>query len=312
MSSSSGEVVEKRTVSFVENALISGTVCMGVSALLNPLDVAKIKLQNQSSVDGAKRYSGFMQGMKLIVKEEGWYGLTRGTEPAMYREIFYGSIRLGAYEPIRNFLSGNAPSETIHPAYKYGAALVTGAVGSALANPCDLVKTRFQAVTSNPGKWKTGLPYNNTFAGWAYIIKNEGGIKALYKGTSVTAARAALVTSSQIGTYDTAKNNILKGYFGFEEGRTVQFLSAMLAGAAVAVCSNPVDVIKSRYMADATEGEARRYKSVMDCVAKTFKNDGFAGFYKGTFTGWLRFGPHSFLSLIGIEKVRSFMNIKAL
>lgn len=59
------------------------------------MDVTKIRLQNQSS--SAQKYSGFISGVRLILKEEGMYGLLKGVEASMYREISYSSIRIGKY-----------------------------------------------------------------------------------------------------------------------------------------------------------------------------------------------------------------------
>lgn len=299
---------EVRNATIVEKAAIGGVACAITSGFLNPIDVTKIKLQNETKANpggGAPKYRGFLQGMGLIVREEGFGGLLRGMEPAVLREIFYGSIRLGGYEPIRNFLAGggNHDAADIGLGVKYGSALLSGAIGAIIANPFDLIKTRYQAVI-NPSKGTTGLPYKNTFEAIPYIIKNEGGLKALYKGTTVTAVRASIVTSSQIGTYDSVKNNLLKGYFKFEEGVQLHIISAMIAGISVTLASNPVDVIKSRYMSDAASTGTRRYDSIHDCVRKTYTIDGARGFYKGVTAAYCRFGPHSFISLLLIERIR--------
>lgn len=304
---------EERHASFVEKAGISAVACAITSGILNPIDVTKIKLQNETKANGGApaKYRGFLQGMGLIIREEGYQGLLRGLEPAVMREIFYGSIRLGGYEPIRNFLAGGNSAQDISLGVKYGSALLSGAIGATIANPFDLIKTRYQAVI-NPPKGTTGLPYQSTFEAIPYIMKHEGGPMALYKGTTVTACRAAIVTSSQVGTYDSVKNNLLKGYFGFEEGLQLHIMSAMTAGIAVTLASNPVDVIKSRYMSDAASTGARRYSSVLDCVKQTYRVDGARGFYKGVTAAYCRFGPHSFISLLLIERIRKAFGLKGM
>ena len=79
---------------------ISGGVCAFVSGSLNPVDVTKIRLQNQSGE--VKRYQSMIGGMRLIFKEEGAAGLAKGIVPSMYRDLFYSGIRMGAYNPIRD------------------------------------------------------------------------------------------------------------------------------------------------------------------------------------------------------------------
>ena len=59
------------------------------------------------------------------------------------REGIYSTFRLGAYEPVKGLLAG---SKIDIPFWKkVMAGAITGAIGSALANPVDLVKIRMQA-----------------------------------------------------------------------------------------------------------------------------------------------------------------------
>jgi len=244
--------------------------------------------------------------MKHILKTEGLRGLTRGIEPSIGREVFYSTIRIGGYEPVRNLVGGGKDTS---PIVKYSSALITGGIGAAVANPFDLVKTRFQAAVVKKGESGTGYPYGNTLAAFRHIIKHEGGAKALYKGSSPTIIRASLVTSSQLGTYDSVKNNVLKKMFGFQEGYPLHLLSAFAAGIVITLVSNPADVIKSRYMADASKGNAKKYANVLDCVKEVYRE---RAFYRGATAAYTRFAPHSFISLVGIEKVRQLFGLSGL
>jgi hypothetical protein len=162
-------------------AAIAGCVCAFASLFLNPLDVVKVRMQNQVGKDGIK-YKGMISGAALIAKEEGLRGLAQGLGPSMWRELFYSTLRLGMYEPLRNVLAGEGTTVAdTSPLIKYFAALVAGFGGAAIANPFDLLKTRFQAAL--PGQ---PLPYKSTFSGVAAIY-SVGGLGALYKGWVVTA-----------------------------------------------------------------------------------------------------------------------------
>ena len=59
-----------------------------------------------------------------------------GVEASMLREISYSSVRMGLYEPIRALLSASAADEAVHasPLVKFLSALLSGGIGSALAN----------------------------------------------------------------------------------------------------------------------------------------------------------------------------------
>jgi hypothetical protein len=222
----------------------------------------------------------------------------------MMREITYSSIRIGAYEPIRAALSSSSSSSSSStsssgkhssPLVKYASALVSGGVGAAIANPLDLVKTKLQstvtAVKSTP----------QTFAD----IYAASGLRGLYKGVAVTSTRAAVLTSSQLGSYDVIKNNVLRDRFGMQEGLFLHFVASMAAGIITTTAANPIDVIKTRYMADSN----KVYASPLSCVVATFREGGFRAFFKGWAPAYWRLGPHTVVSFVLIEKARTFFGI---
>ena len=71
---------------------------------------------------------------------------------SILREASYSTIRLGAYEPFKELLGAHNPAKT--PLWKkIAAGALSGAIGSAVASPTDLVKIRLQAEgTLNPGE----------------------------------------------------------------------------------------------------------------------------------------------------------------
>jgi solute carrier family 25 protein 14/30 len=215
-------------------ALIAGSMCAFVAGCLNPFDGAKIRLQNQLNSE----YQGFVGSLHKIFREEGYRGLCKGLEPSMWREISYSSIRIGIYEPIRRFLSHNKenPSET-SPPIKLFSALLAGAIGSSLANPLDLIKTRFQAVL--PGEVS---PYRSTFHAIRTIFHQES-FGGLYRGWVVTCTRASVLNSAQVGSYDSIKHNVLVKYFHMKEGFLLHFCAAMSAGVITTTAANPCKLL---------------------------------------------------------------------
>jgi len=277
----------------LQQAAIAGVVCAGVSACLNPFDVTKIRLQIQSG--SLPKYNGLVSGMRVILREEGWRGLAKGVEPSVFRELSYSTVRIGAYEPLRGLISGGSHATETNPAVKFFSALISGGTGAALANPFDLVKTRMQACM--PGE---KLPYSNTFGALGVIWQQEGLLRGLYKGWMVTSSRAAILTSAQLGSYDTIKNNILVKQFGMGDGLVLHLCSAMSAGIITTTAANPVDVIKTRFMSDSVGA----YSGVVNCIAQTYKSDGVSAFFKGWTPSYFRLGPHTVLSLMLIERIR--------
>ena len=56
----------------------------------------------------------------------------------------YSGIRMGLYEPVKTLLWASDAPVPLH--VKVLAGGITGSIGSALANPCDLLKVQAQSV----------------------------------------------------------------------------------------------------------------------------------------------------------------------
>ena len=215
---------------------IAGVACALISAILNPLDVTKIRMQNQSDLAGhTKKYKSVIQSATLIFREEKFAGWMRGVTPSVFRELTYSTIRIGAYEPIRYALHEGTGSKS-SPILKFFAALCSGFVGAFIANPFDLIKTRFQAVL--PNDRIPGVKSVTMIGAMATVIKSRG-ISGLYKGWEPTTLRAAVVTSAQLGSYDSIKNNVLIDIFKIDNGFQLHILASLAAGLITTTAANP-------------------------------------------------------------------------
>ena len=82
-----------------------------------------------------------------IFKTEGLLGLYAGVTPAVARHIPYTGFRAIGYEYIRAFFCGSAPKESAPLPAKMAAGMSAGAIGQAIAVPCDLIKVH------SPGRY---------------------------------------------------------------------------------------------------------------------------------------------------------------
>jgi len=71
----------------------------------NPLDVVKTRLQRQRIVEGqAPRYTGTMQALPIIAREEGLLALWSGLGPRLTRIMPGQAITFMTYEAVTNHL----------------------------------------------------------------------------------------------------------------------------------------------------------------------------------------------------------------
>ncbi|XP_020895834.1 mitochondrial substrate carrier family protein ucpB isoform X2 [Exaiptasia diaphana] len=282
-------------------------------SVTNPIDVIKIRMQLDNELNSRhagnnifknRYYKGFLRGGIRIFKDEGITGLYKGLFPSLLREASYSTIRLGAYEPIKVSLGALDPANT--PLWKkITAGAISGTIGSTIANPTDLVKVRFQAV--GPGQ---PARYRSTFQAFAVIVREEG-VRGLWTGVGPTVQRAAILTATQIPSYDHTKHTLINHKI-MKEGPPLHVVSSFVAGLVAAGATSPVDVVKTRIMNQATDSKGRPkiYSGITDCFIKIIKNEGFLGLYKGFIPNWMRIGPHTIVTFFVFEQLRKLVGMK--
>ena len=285
---------------------LASTSSMTASFITNPVDVIKVRMQLEGELKPStplhkRYYKGFVRGSFRILLDEGPRGLLKGVTASLLREFFYGGIRLGAYEPIKELYGATDPANT--PLWKKIAAGGTsGMIGSAIANPTDVVKIRLQGS-------KVGKRYPSTFHAFLYIYQSEG-VRGLWRGVGPTVIRAMILTASQTSSYDHTKHTILN--LGFmSEGLSLHIVSSITAGFVCSVFTSPIDVIKTRIMnQDISKEGSKAYKSIIDCLLKTLRSEGLSGLYKGFLPNWMRLGPHTIVCFLIFERLRILFNIR--
>lgn len=254
------------------------------------MDVIKVRLQVQSQLMAEKAstvlYRGTVDCAKRIVVEEGFFSLWKyGLAASLLRDMSYSSIRLGLYptfrhlfQPKEGIVDSKGHVQDAGLARKVAASLLTGAMGSAIATPTDRVKIMLQGEAGrigSSGVYETGLwkgrppSFSNTAAAFIGLYR-EGGLRGMYKGTGITAVRAALLTAGQLASYDHTKF-LLKEHEILEEGFALHMIGSLVAGLCATTLAAPADVIKTRLMNDrdaVSHGQTRNYSGAVDCFLK--------------------------------------------
>ena len=303
---------------YILRELASGGCTNAVASFcLNPMDVTKIRMQTEGALNSSapRVYKSFTGTALTILRQEGILGLwLPGMVPSMMRELIYSSIRMGFYTPIRSFFQSFSSNKDgdIGLTLKILSGLTTGATGSALATPTDLVKITFQqeAGRMENGIYVTGLrkgyppKYNHTKAAFCGIYQ-EHGFAGLYKGCTPTIARAALLTAAQLATYDHTKYT-LKSHGIMEEGVPLHIVASLVAGFCATTACAPADLVKTRIMCDPRR---ELYRNPIDCVIKTARHDGPMALFRGWVPSYARIGPHFIIAFPLLEQMRKLFGL---
>eukprot|EP00930_Biecheleria_cincta_P096026 TRINITY_DN87901_c0_g1_i1.p1 TRINITY_DN87901_c0_g1~~TRINITY_DN87901_c0_g1_i1.p1 ORF type:complete len:301 (-),score=49.52 TRINITY_DN87901_c0_g1_i1:244-1146(-) len=274
------------------------------AAATNPVDVLKVRMQMAGIGISAQRM-GIKQSAMIILAEEGVRGFYRGIVPSILRELFYSGIRMGLYEPAKKTIGGNGPTSLVA---KVMAGAITGATGSIIANPLDLIKVRMQSVSG------THPPYSSVLAGIRDICQEGGSVRSLWRGAVPTVQRAALLTAAQVPSYDHMKHFMLDSNY-MHDDYTCHFVCCMGAGVLAAAVTSPVDLAKSRIMAqpvDRASGKGLLYQNTFHCLRCIAQAEGPLALFKGFNGQWLRIGPHTTISLMAFEQLRRLSGMQPL
>ncbi|XP_074574448.1 mitochondrial uncoupling protein 1-like [Curcuma longa] len=293
-----GDHGSKTEISFAGRFASSAIAACFAEICTIPLDTAKVRLQlqKQASADAAAmpKYRGMLGTVATIAREEGATALWKGIAPGLHRQCVYGGLRIGLYDPVKNFYVGENHVGDIPLSKKILAGLTTGALGITVANPTDLVKVRLQA----EGKLPPGVPrrYSGALNAYSTIVRQEG-VGALWTGIGPNIARNAIINAAELASYDQVKQTILK-IPGFTDNVFTHLLSGLGAGFFAVCIGSPVDVVKSRMMGDSA------YRSTIDCFVKTMKNEGPLAFYKGFLPNFGRLGSWNVVMFLTLEQVK--------
>ena len=222
--------------------LAGGLSNAATSALLNPLDVCKTRMQ------AVQPRLGLLKTARIAVREQGFVRglLLPGLTPSIVREMLSSGPRAGLYVPVRDWAIATTGSHKDSLLMKLLAASACGVVGSVIANPVDVVKVRMMVKSSSPSpSLSSGL----------FMVWREEGIRGLYKGLSPSTLRACFIAAGELGTYDIAKTS-LRGLFGQSEGMSLHVAASLVTGVVAAVVAAPFDVLKTRMMLSSSSSSA--------------------------------------------------------
>ncbi|KAJ7505506.1 mitochondrial NAD transporter [Mycena galericulata] len=175
-------------------------------------------------------------------------------------------------------------------------SMIAGAGGGLIASvatcPLDVVKTRLQAQRAVQGHHS----YEGILDTVKSIFKHDG-LRGFYRGLGPTILGYLPTWAIYFSVYDGIKTAFgeaplgvqdrlypaaqVKGYQPVmrEHPWSLHILSAMTAGAASTICTNPLWVIKTRFM---TQSRAEvRYRHTLDAAMTIYRSEGVSAFYRG-------------------------------
>lgn len=288
-------------------SFIAGGVAGAVSrTVVSPLERLKILFQIQSV--GRNEYKmSVHKALAKMWREEGWRGFMAGNGTNCIRIVPYSAVQFSSYNLYKRIFE-DSPGAGLGPYKRLICGGLAGITSVTFTYPLDIVRTRlsiqsasFEALKEKSSQKLPGM--------WGILIamyKNEGGLKALYRGIIPTVAGVAPYVGLNFMVYES-----MRTYFTPEGAKDPTAIGKLAAGAvsgAVAqTCTYPFDVLRRRFQINTMSGMGYQYSSIGDAVRMIVKTEGMKGMYKGIVPNLLKVAPSMASSWLSFEITRDFV-----
>ena len=192
---------------------IGGTVSI---FCCHPLDTIRTRLQvdAMSNTGGQRLYRGAWDCLQKTVKHEGIRGLYKGMASPLAAQGFYKAVMFGSFGfASRSLLKlkkirqggnapGKGPSLTLSDTVLCGA--FAGTVNTLVLSPIELIRNRLMVQSYSSERLYTGV-----VDCVQKVVRNEGGVLALWKGWSATVLRDGPGVGVWFGAFEFARRGKL-------------------------------------------------------------------------------------------------------
>jgi len=263
--------------------LFAGGVAGGISRTATaPLERIKIFKQVQDLMPHDTGGITYKESVAFVLRKmlaaEGMLGYFKGNGTNVLKVIPYNALRFFSYEVYKKALAPNT-TQPLCAAQKVIAGGCAGATACVGTFPLDLIRTRLALQTTQ--KRYRGI------VNCAQVILKEEGLTGLYKGLGAAFLSSIPATAINFTTYETLKDLTIR--LG---GSVLAFSSVngALAGALSMTILYPLDLCKRRMMMAGVDGFPV-YKSPLDCLLSSIRNEGVQGIYRGITLAYMKVIP---------------------
>ncbi|KAK4355961.1 hypothetical protein RND71_024932 [Anisodus tanguticus] len=275
--------------------MVAGSIAGTVEHMaMFPVDT--IKTQMQALGTCPLRSASIPTALNGILKTEGVVGLYRGIGAMGLGAGPAHAVYFSVYESCKKRFSGGNPNNSA--AHAISGVFATTA-SDAVFTPMDTVKQRLQLSES---------PYKGVLDCVKRVLKEEG-FKAFYASYKTTVLMNAPYTAVHFSTYESVKLGLsgVSPENASDERLIVHATAGAAAGAAAALVTTPLDVVKTQLQCQGICG-CDRFKSgsIGDVFRIIVKKDGYRGLMRGWMPRMLFHAPAAAICWSTYEAAKSF------
>ncbi|KAF4621265.1 hypothetical protein D9613_000226 [Agrocybe pediades] len=136
------------------------------------------------------------------------------------------------------------------------------------------------------------------------IMREEGGVRALYRGLVTTCAGVAPYVGINFAAYE-----FLRGIITPPGKSSVwrKLSCGALAGSISQTLTYPFDVLRRKMQVTGMQGSLVKYNGVFDALSSIIRTEGVQGLYRGLWPNLLKVAPSIATSFFTYELVKEFL-----
>ncbi|EPS99909.1 hypothetical protein FOMPIDRAFT_1041944 [Fomitopsis schrenkii] len=311
---------------------IAGGVAGAASrTVVSPLERLKI-IQQVQSPTAEGQYKGVWASLVRMWKEEGFRGYLRGNGINCIRIIPYSAVQFTTYEQLKKWFTNNGERPLDTP-IRLSAGALAGIASVCSTYPLDLVRSRLSIATASipiqtaatsslsvkpvlaSGYHTASAPSplapkplsSKDLTMWGMtmkVVREEGGVRALYRGIIATAVGVAPYVGINFAAYEALRGVITP------PGKSSiprKLLCGALAGSISQTITYPFDVLRRKMQVTGMSGHGKKYNGAVDALWITLQTEGPKGLYRGIWPNLLKVAPSIATSFFTYELVKDFL-----
>ncbi|KAF7665949.1 hypothetical protein LDENG_00125610 [Lucifuga dentata] len=280
--------------------LVAGLSGGVISTLvLHPLDLVKIRFAVSDGLELRPKYTSILNCMKSIWQQEGLRGLYQGVTPNVWGAGASWGLYFFFYNAIKGYTKEGRQSELSAIEHLVSAA-EAGMLTLTITNPIWVTKTRLVLqYNADP----TTKQYKGMLDALVKIYRHEG-VPGLYKGY-VPGLFGTSHGALQFMAYEELKRdyNKYKKVSSDAKLNAVEYITMAALSKIFAVATTyPYQVVRARL-----QDQHNKYNGVIDVIRRTWRNEGYGGFYKGIIPNVIRVTPACCITFVVYENVSRFL-----
>ncbi|KAJ6593873.1 mitochondrial carrier [Mycena capillaripes] len=298
--------------------------------VVSPLERLKIIQQVQPRTSD-QQYRGVWRSLVRMWKEEGMKGFMRGNGINCLRIVPYSAVQFTTYEQLKRWFTSHGSRELDTPKRLMSGALA-GICSVCSTYPLDLVRARLSIATasipvsalaqaktssSNGAKLSLSSAYHTasssipaselSIVGMTLkIVREEGGVRGLYRGLVATAFGVAPYVGINFAAYEFLRGVITP------PGKTSvarKLSCGALAGSISQTLTYPFDVLRRKMQVTGmkSSGLGIKYTGAIDALQGIVRTEGIRGLYRGLWPNLLKVAPSIATSFAVYELVKDYL-----